>query len=68
MRASAVVLSAPTTRSGCRRSEAAAEAGAGPEDGQQIFANAGCGGCHALAAADGTGEVGPSLDSVLFPS
>ena len=31
-------------------------------DGKALFAAAGCGGCHALAAADATGAVGPNLD------
>jgi mono/diheme cytochrome c family protein len=32
-----------------------------------VFASAGCGGCHALAAAGSTGAVGPDLDA-LQPS
>jgi len=43
--------------------------GGGPEeqggetaDGEAIFAEAGCGGCHALEAANASGSVGPSLD------
>jgi mono/diheme cytochrome c family protein len=32
------------------------------ETGVDVFAGAGCGGCHTLAAADATGTVGPSLD------
>jgi mono/diheme cytochrome c family protein len=35
---------------------------AGP-DGAAVFASAGCGGCHTLAAAGSTGTVGPSLDA-----
>ncbi len=31
-------------------------------DGKAIFAEAGCGSCHTLAAADATGNVGPNLD------
>lgn len=31
-------------------------------DGEAIFAEAGCGGCHTLAAAGATGTVGPNLD------
>lgn len=31
-------------------------------DGKAIFASQGCGGCHVLAAANATGEVGPNLD------
>jgi mono/diheme cytochrome c family protein len=38
-----------------------AGAGAGP-DGEAIFAQAGCGGCHTLGAAGSSGNVGPNLD------
>ena len=31
-------------------------------NGEQIFASAGCGGCHTLAAAGTNGSVGPNLD------
>ena len=31
-------------------------------DGEAIFAEAGCGGCHALEAANTSGTVGPNLD------
>jgi mono/diheme cytochrome c family protein len=31
-------------------------------DGEAIFAEAGCGGCHALEAAGSSGNVGPNLD------
>jgi mono/diheme cytochrome c family protein len=31
-------------------------------DGEAIFAEAGCGGCHALEAAGSSGSVGPNLD------
>jgi mono/diheme cytochrome c family protein len=31
-------------------------------DGEAIFADAGCGSCHTLAAADAAGNVGPNLD------
>ena len=34
----------------------------GGTDGRSIFASAGCGGCHTLAAAGSSGTVGPSLD------
>lgn len=34
----------------------------GAEQGEQLFAAQGCGGCHALSAAGTTGTVGPSLD------
>ncbi len=33
------------------------------EQGERVFASAGCGGCHALADAGATGEVGPDLDA-----
>jgi mono/diheme cytochrome c family protein len=46
-----------------------AETGGGTEtgggeaaDGEAIFAEAGCGGCHTLAAAGAAGNVGPNLD------
>ena len=32
--------------------------------GADVFASAGCGGCHTLAAADATGSVGPNLDEL----
>lgn len=42
------------------------EPGAGGEgeaaDGEAIFAEAGCGGCHTLGAAGSSGTVGPNLD------
>ena len=34
----------------------------GGTDGESIFASAGCGSCHTLAAAGSTGTVGPNLD------
>jgi mono/diheme cytochrome c family protein len=34
----------------------------GDTDGESIFASAGCGGCHTLAAAGSNGTVGPNLD------
>jgi mono/diheme cytochrome c family protein len=35
-----------------------------PTAGKQIFASAGCTGCHTLAASNATGTVGPNLDQV----
>lgn len=32
--------------------------------GEQVFASAGCGGCHTFAAAGSTGSIGPNLDEV----
>jgi cytochrome c6 len=39
----------------------------GAPDGKQVFASAGCGGCHTLKDAGATGTVGPNLDQ-LKPS
>jgi mono/diheme cytochrome c family protein len=41
--------------------------GGGKVDGKQVFASAGCGGCHMLKDAGTTGNVGPNLDD-LKPS
>ena len=38
------------------------EGGGEAADGEAIFAEAGCGGCHALEAAGSSGSVGPNLD------
>jgi cytochrome c6 len=35
-----------------------------PAKGKPIFASAGCGGCHTLAAANSTGTIGPNLDQL----
>ena len=36
-------------------------------NGEQVFASAGCGGCHTFSAAGSSGAVGPNLDD-LAPS
>jgi len=36
--------------------------GAAKPNGKAIFASAGCGGCHVLAAAGSKGSIGPNLD------
>jgi cbb3-type cytochrome c oxidase subunit III len=36
--------------------------GGGETDGEAIFASAGCGSCHTLAAAGSSGTIGPNLD------
>ena len=36
-------------------------------NGEEVFASAGCGGCHTFEAAGSTGSVGPNLDE-LAPS
>ncbi len=41
--------------------------GGGKVDGKQVFASAGCSGCHTLKDAGATGNVGPNLDD-LKPS
>ena len=46
---------APTTTAGGSASGDAAR-------GKEVFASAGCGGCHTFAAAGATGSVGPNLD------
>jgi mono/diheme cytochrome c family protein len=35
-----------------------------PKKGSSVFASAGCGGCHTLAAAHATGTIGPNLDQL----
>ena len=44
--------------------EKAAETGVAPAGGAKVFADANCGGCHTLQAADASGTVGPNLDEV----
>jgi mono/diheme cytochrome c family protein len=41
---------------------AAAKLEGDPAKGEGIYASAGCGGCHTMAAAGSTGTVGPNLD------
>ncbi len=47
---------APTETTGAGGNDATAA------DGKAVFAKGGCGGCHALAAAGSSGNVGPNLD------
>ena len=45
--------------------EGETETGGGEGDaeaGAQVFASAGCGGCHTMSAANASGSVGPNLD------
>ena len=37
----------------------------GAVDGAAVFASAGCGNCHTLAAANASGNVGPNLDELM---
>ena len=55
-----------TTTSTPGTTTAAAPGGAGgdPVAGKQVFASAGCGGCHTLKAAASSGNVGPNLDQL----
>jgi mono/diheme cytochrome c family protein len=46
---------------------AGASGGTAAPDGKQVFASAGCGGCHTLKDAGTSGNVGPDLDQ-LKPS
>jgi cytochrome c oxidase subunit 2 len=64
MRSSVVVLSRADFDQWVQQQKQAAQAG-GASQGKQIFVNSGCGSCHALADAGGTGQVGPDLDKVL---
>ena len=38
--------------------------GGGAEAGADVFASAGCGGCHTLSAAGSSGTTGPNLDEL----
>jgi cytochrome c oxidase subunit II len=51
----------PAGESGGAAEEPAEEAAAG----EQIFTESGCSGCHTLAAAGSTADIGPDLDEVL---
>jgi mono/diheme cytochrome c family protein len=44
---------------------AAAQPSGSPDAGKAVFASAGCGGCHAFAAAGSSGATGPNLDESL---
>jgi cytochrome c553 len=44
------------------------EGGGDAAAGEQIFASAGCGSCHTLAAAGTNGTVGPNLDDAKPPA
>lgn len=58
-----VAVSAPATDEGESEVEGEGEA----MTGAQLFAGAGCGSCHTLAAAGTTGTTGPNLDEFLAP-
>jgi mono/diheme cytochrome c family protein len=44
--------------------ETTTEEGGGGADGAAVFASAGCGSCHTLAAAGSNGTTGPNLDDL----
>ena len=52
------------SRSVSRACSGGGEPTATQDTGAAVFADAGCGGCHALSAADSTGTAGPSLDAL----
>lgn len=54
---------APATQTQPQTQTSTGTTARGP-DGAEVFASAGCGGCHALAAADSSGAVGPNLDDL----
>ena len=58
-----VTVSRTTTPAATTPSTTPAAAG-NPTAGKAVFASAGCGGCHTLAAAGAAGAVGPNLDQV----
>jgi cytochrome c553 len=49
---------------GCSGGGGSVGKSASTDTGAAVFADAGCGGCHALKAAGSTGTVGPSLDAL----
>lgn len=62
-----VAVSAPAANEGEGGGESEGEGQAAEEGGAQLFASAGCGSCHTLAAAGSTGTTGPNLDEFLAP-
>jgi len=64
--AEAVETHETETETGAGGETTAEEPGGGasgdPAAGEEVFASAGCGGCHTLEAAGSTGNVGPNLD------
>jgi mono/diheme cytochrome c family protein len=55
---------AATTTGGATTTAPAGGGSGDPVAGKQVFASAGCGGCHTLKAAGSTGNVGPNLDQL----
>lgn len=56
----------PETVEGTVPEDGGEDGGAGgegdPENGESVFADAGCGSCHTLSAAGSSGTIGPNLD------
>jgi mono/diheme cytochrome c family protein len=67
--ASTSAAAATQSSSAAAHTSTASSGGAGSSSaaGRAVFASAGCGSCHTLAAAHATGDVGPNLDD-LKPS
>jgi mono/diheme cytochrome c family protein len=55
---------AATTAADTAGSATGGEDTGGAADGAAVFASAGCGNCHTLAAANASGNVGPNLDEL----
>jgi mono/diheme cytochrome c family protein len=53
----------PATQTQSQSTQTQSKRAKGP-DGADVFASAGCGGCHTLAAASSGGNVGPNLDDL----
>jgi mono/diheme cytochrome c family protein len=53
-----------TTSSGTTPAAPSGGAGSAAAQGKQVFASAGCGGCHTLKDAGSNGNVGPNLDQL----
>ena len=58
----------PETVEGTLPADTGAATEGDAENGKEIYASAGCGGCHTFSAAGSSGTVGPNLDdaSVTF--
>jgi cytochrome c6 len=63
----AVLLIGPELIGAKKSGGGGSAAQAKPRSGAQVFASAGCGGCHTLKAAGSSGTTGPNLDA-LKPS
>ena len=68
LRLAVVTVGVALVTSGCgeqeERSAGPEHSGSGSSPGAKVFADAGCGSCHTMAAARATGKVGPNLDEL----